>query len=190
MMMHAIDLAPHCNAHAATFDDGRNLGFVNIWGNSFPAEEVPFGHNMIVGGISYQLATKLPGAPDHVEALGQLIEVRAAAGGQALGVLGFGELGSQDLTLALTDRFGVVVRIRMTLPNWLLPRDTPCSAAAWRASHLHYVGDYELDHLRPAMFSVTARLPTSVWPVAVTIEPNPLAHVMGLTLLREGGLHV
>ncbi|NEU98277.1 hypothetical protein [Bradyrhizobium uaiense] len=189
MMMHAIDLAPHCNAHAATFDGGRSLGCVNIWGNSFPAEEVPFGRTMIVGGVSYRLAAKLPGAPDHVEALGQRIEVGTVAGGQALGVLGFGELGSQDLTLALTDCFGVVVRIQVTLPNWLLPREAPASAAAWSASHLHYVGDYELDHLRPAMFSVMARLPTLAWLVAVTIEPNPLAHVMGLTFLREGGLH-
>jgi hypothetical protein len=189
MTMHTFDLARHCNAHAATFDDGRGMGCVNIWGNSFPAEEVPFGHTMIVGGVAYQLAAKLPGAPDHVEALGQHIEVGALASGRALGVLGFGELGSQDLTLALTDRLGAVVRIRMTLPNWLLPREASASAAAWLASHLHYVGDYELDHLRPAMFSVTARLPTPIWPVAVTLEPNPLAHVMGLTLLREGGLN-
>jgi hypothetical protein len=189
MTMHAIDLASHRNAHAATFDSGRDAGCVNIWGNSFPAEEVPFGRAIIVGGVTYQLAPKQPGAADHVEALGQRIEIGAVAGGHALGVLGFGELGPQALMLRLTDRFGTDVGVRVQLPNWLLPREAPVRAAAWQASHLHYAGDYELDHLRPAMFSATARLPAPIWPVTLTIEPNPLAHVMAVTLLQNGGGH-
>lgn len=123
--MHAIDLAPHCNACAATFDSERSAGCVNIWGNSFPAEDVPFGRPIIVGGVTYQLVAKQPGAPDHVEALGQRIEIGVVAVGYALGVLGFGELGPQTLMLRLTDRFGAVVGVRVQLPNWLLPRGLP-----------------------------------------------------------------
>jgi hypothetical protein len=187
--MHSIDIGAHCNAHAATFDSDRAAGFVNIWGNSFPAEEVPFGRTMLVGGVVYQLVGKRPGAPDHVEALGQRVEIGAVVAGQALAVLGFGELGPQVLTLSLTDRFGAVIRVRVTLPNWLVPRGTLASAAGWRATHLHYVGGYELDHLCPTMFSKTVCLPGIAWPATVTLEPNPLAHVIALTLLREEGGH-
>ncbi|QND61847.1 hypothetical protein [Mesorhizobium huakuii] len=188
--MHAIDLAPHCNACAATFDSERSAGCVNIWGNSFPAEDVPFGRPIIVGGVTYQLVAKQPGAPDHVEALGQRIEIGVVAVGYALGVLGFGELGPQTLMLRLTDRFGAVVGVRVQLPNWLLPRGAPARTATWRASHLHYVGDYELDHLCPAMFSATVPLLAPFWPVTLTIEPNPLAHVMAVTMLQNGGGYV
>ena len=144
---------------------------------------------MLVGGIAYQLVSKRAGAPDHVEALGQRVEIGAVVSVQALGVLGFGELGPQVLTVSLMDRFGGVVRVHVSLANWLLPRESPATAAEWRATHLHYVGDYELDHLCPALFGATVHLPGIAWPVTVTLEPNPLAHVMALTLLCEEGGH-
>jgi hypothetical protein len=177
-----ISLAPHANAHAATFDSDRAAGYVNAWRNSFPAEEVPFGATLLLGGVAFMLPDKTAGAPDHVEALGQEIEVGSLVSTRTIGVLGFGELGDQPLGIILTSRFGDIRRGTAVLPNWLLPADAAADASVWRASHLHYP-EYELRGLRPALFGIQINFPSEIQPVTVTLEANPLAHVMALSLL-------
>lgn len=183
-----IDLAAHANAHAATFNADRAAGVVNAWRNSFPAEEMPFSGTLLVGGIAFSLPEKIEGAPDHVEALGQIIDVGAVVSTRTVGILGFGELGDQPLVVTLTSRFGDIRRATAVLPNWLLPRDAALDARGWRASHLHYP-DYELDDLRPVLFGVTLRLAADIQPVTLTLDPNPLAHVMAVSLLVEEDNH-
>ena len=178
-----LDLAIYANAHAATYDTDRAAGFVNAWRNSFPAEELPFGQILVVGGIAFQLPEKIEGAPDHVEALGQQIATDPLGAVRGLAVLGFGELGAQVLALTLEDRLGGRRSIEIVLPNWLAPSTDHGSPSAWRASHLHYAAGYELDHLRPGLHSRAARLSRPVHPVRLILEANPLAHVMAVTML-------
>jgi hypothetical protein len=189
MKSHCIDLSRHANAHAATFDTDRAAGFVNAWGNSFPAEEVPYGRAMLVGGVIFELPEKQAARPDHVETLGQCIDTWAVITARSIGVLGFGELGDQSLALTLTGRYGERCRVAVNLPNWLVPRNVPLGRQGWRASHLHYAAGYELDHLCPVMFGVATPLPAAIQPVAVTVGANPLAHVVALTLLGGEGGH-
>jgi hypothetical protein len=183
-----LDLRSHANAHAATFDRDRSAGFVNAWRNSFPAEEMPFGDTILVGGTAFELANKTPGAPDHAEALEQKIEVDAIVNTHAVGILGFGELGDQTLAITVAGRFGELRRGRTVLPNWLVPKDAAPSARCWRATHLHYP-DYELDHLRPCLFSVTIPLSSAIQTRFVTLHANPLAHVMAVSLLTGSTPH-
>ncbi|MDI1286535.1 MAG: hypothetical protein PSV46_19265 [Reyranella sp.] len=185
-----LDLSAHANAHAATFDADRGVGFVNAWRNSFPAEEVPFGNTLLLKGIPFVLPRKAAGAPDHVEALGQEIDVRPYFTARAVGILGFGELGDQTLDITLTSRFGDIRRVKAVLPNWLVPRDAGADGRSWRASHLHYGASYELDHLQPALFAVIAQLSTAIQPVAIRLGLNPLAHVMAVSLLSMDAAHV
>jgi hypothetical protein len=189
MKSFCLDLLPHANAHAATFDDDRSAGFVNAWRNSFPAEEVPFGDTILLGGTAFRLANKIAGAPDHTEALEQTIEVDAIVTAHAVGILGFGELGNQTLAITIANRFGELRRGQVVLPNWLVPKGTDPDAQNWRATHLHYP-DYELDHLRPCLFSVTIALSSAIQTRFVTLHANPLAHVMAVSLLIESTPHV
>jgi hypothetical protein len=179
-----IDLAAYANAHAATYDADRAAGYVNAWRNSFPAEDLPFGATLLIGGFAFTLPHKRAGAPDHVEALGQEIDVGAVINTRTVGILGFGELGDQPLGVTLTSRFGHIRRATAILPNWLLPRGAAPDAREWRATHLHYP-DYELDSLRPALFGIQVRLSADIQPLTLTLEANPLAHVMAVSLLIE-----
>lgn len=183
MRAHRLDISTRANAHAATFDVDRAAGFVNAWRNSFPAEEVPFGGTLLVARVPFSLPHKTAGAPDHIEAEGQDFDVGVAVTARAVGLLGFGELGDQRLGLTLTDRFGETRRAEAVLPNWLVPASAPTTAESWRASHLHYAAGYELDHLRPTLFSVVLRLPAAIQPLSVMLDANPLAHVMAISLL-------
>lgn len=183
MKAHRLDISTCANAHAATYDVDRAAGFVNAWRNSFPAEDVPFGGTLLVAGIPFSLPRKIAGAPDHIEAEGQDLDVGAALTARAVGVLGFGELGDQRLGLTLTNRFGETRRAEAVLPNWLVPASAPATAGSWRASHLHYAAGYELGHLRPTLFGVMLRLPAAFQPLRVTLDANPLAHVMAISLL-------
>jgi hypothetical protein len=188
MKSFCLDLHRHTNAHAATFDCDRSAGFVNAWRNSFPAEEMPFGDTVLLGGTAFELAEKTPGTPDHVEALEQTIEVDAIITVHAVGILGFGELGDQALAMTVGNRFGDLRRAQVVLPNWLEPKDAAPTARSWRATHLHYP-DYERDHLRPCLFGVTVRLSSAIQARFVTLHANPLAHVMAVSLLFEGAAH-
>ncbi|BBB96528.1 MULTISPECIES: hypothetical protein [Bradyrhizobium] len=183
-----LDLEAHLNAHAATFDSDRRAGFVNAWRNSFPAEEIPFGQNFLFGGTMFRLPKKLHGAPDHIEALEQTVEVEVMTTVRAVAVLGFGELGDQELKLRLSDNFGAEHLTQVILPNWLVPENARPTPQSWRATHLHYP-DYELNHLRPCLFAVTAPFSSAVRPRSVTLHANPLAHVVAISLLAGASLH-
>jgi len=188
MKAHRLDISVHANACAATFDADRSAGFVNAWRKSFPAEEVPFGSTLLVAGVPFSLPQKRAGAPDHIEADGQDFDVNAVLTAHAVGVLGFGELGDQLLRITLADRFGASRRAEALLPNWLVPASAETRADSWRATHLHYPG-YELSHLCPTLFGVLLRLPAPIQPLSLTLEANPLAHVMAISLLLREPQH-
>src|SRR5262245_15090523 len=133
----AIELSASYNAHAATFDDDRSAGFVNVWGNSFPAEEVPFGRAFELDGVEYRLPAKRAGNPDHVEALGQTIDLEREGSVDGMPLLGFGEMGAQPLDIEVIGPAGGH-RWRTTLPGWLVTPHAPGGTQSWRASHLHY----------------------------------------------------
>ncbi|MGY4568063.1 MULTISPECIES: hypothetical protein [Bradyrhizobium] len=183
-----LDLEPYINAHLATFDADRRAGFVNAWCNSFPAEEIPFGSNLLIGGAMFRLPGKQRGTPDHIEALEQTVEVNAATSARAAAILGFGELGDQELRFKVSDVFGDEYITRVVLPNWLVPKHTRQEQQSWRATHLHYP-DYELDHLCPCLFAVAAPFRSEIRPRSITLHANPLAHVFAISLLTEGLPH-
>jgi hypothetical protein len=182
-----VDLSIILNADAATFDRDRAAGFVNAWGNSFPAEELPFGQLFNVGGVAYKLPPKRRGNPDHVEALGQVLDLERAVSACGIAMLGFGELGAQSVDVRVSGRTLIQHHWRATLPNWLVPSIAPSEVDSWRASHLHYAAGYQLNDLCPRVSSVTHQLPTNFELTRVTLGENPLAHVMAISLLVPGG---
>src|SRR5262249_55022410 len=106
-------------AHAATFNEDRAAGFVNPWGNSFPAEEVPFGRTLICNGVPFRLPSKRALEPDHIECLGFKLATDASIATRTIGLLGFSELGNQTLELGIVGRFGERRRATLVVPYWL-----------------------------------------------------------------------
>lgn len=184
MIARCLDLADIVDSVGATFDTERPAGAFNAWGNSFPAEELPFGRRTVVDGISYELVDKAPRQPDHFEALGQRLPVGPPHRPvNALALLAAGEMGPQELTVRVHLATGVQSR-SVVIRGWEVRPETPVTADQLRGSHLHYPGDYDLALLVPVLWSHVLPLPGG--PVTA-IEPlaNPLVHIFAITLLTE-----
>jgi hypothetical protein len=177
-----LDLRTHVNAYAATYDRDRTRGTVNAWGNSFPAEELPFGGTLLLDGLRFDLPPKVEGAFDHCEALGQRLALPRPAHG--LGLLAFGEMGPQSMDLAIEFTDGSIGLQRVRANGWLVEGDPAPNTDRLLCTHLHYVGGYELSLLRPALWSVRV-----CWErgdaVRLRLGENPLFHIVALTALTE-----
>jgi hypothetical protein len=184
---HPVDLSPHLNAVAATFDRDRAAGAVNAWGNSFPAEEMPFGGTLALDGVPFRLPEKRTGAGDHLEADGQIIEIPELPPVSELLLLGFGEMGARSLTLTVTRAGMPPLRCEVAMPGWLVRRDAPAVAGGQVFSHLHYPGGYELDLLRPALWLHRCRLHPAARLAALALGTDPLFHLMAVTLAAGSG---
>lgn len=175
----AVPLDAHLNAHAATWNDERAAATLNAWGNTFPAEELPFGETVELGGIPYRLPRKRRGGFDHVEALGQRIAL-TSADVDAIAVLCFGEMGDQRLRATLHGSGGSAP-LQIIAPGWLVPHDVVPGPGALACRHLHY-GGYELDLLRPSAWSVRHALPRAMRVDRLELAEQPLVHVFAITL--------
>ncbi|HEU4882763.1 MAG TPA: hypothetical protein VFT45_10970 [Longimicrobium sp.] len=170
------------NARAATRDADRHRGGVNAWGNSFPAEELPFGAALRVGGIPFVLPP-VDGEHDHVETLGQAIRIPPASPSLGVALLCFGEMGDQALGVDLYGHGGEHLPLVARAKGWLVPRgEAPADAHV--CSHLHYPGGYELDPLRPALWCSASRWEAPVAAALLRLGINPLFHLVAVTLLH------
>ena len=185
MIARCLDLTAVVDRVGATYDTERTQGTMNAWGNSVPAEELPFGGRVVVGGVPYALVDKppaTPSRPDHVEALGQRLPVDPPGRrAEAMAVLAGGELGPQELSLRVHLDGGIEV-LTLTVPGWATRPEVPVAADELRFRHLHYPGDYGLALLLPVLWSRVVPLP-GVTVTAVELLPNPLVHVFAVTLL-------
>ena len=185
-MNRPVDLAPWLNAAVATFDGERPRGALNAWGNSFPAEELPFGSVLTVGGIEFLLPAKRPGEPDSVEPLGQTIEIPGSPSAVGIALLCCGEMGDQRVGVrawngdkeAIAD-FVAVARGAM------VPAGTDLGGEGFAGSHLHYPGGYDLALALPAAwrFQHLWEQPRPVTRLALGV--NPLFHLLAVTLLAS-----
>jgi hypothetical protein len=177
-----IDLTQHLNAVGATYDADRSGGTLNAWGNTFPAEEVPFGGELAVGGAAFRLPPKR-GAHDHVESLGQVFRLPEPLPASGIALLCLGEMGDQVLHLHVSDtrarRHGFSVRARA----WLVPHGSPREPDEFPCTHLHYKAGYELSLLRPSLWCRTIRWECLIEVDHILFGVNPLVHVFGMSLI-------
>lgn len=178
-----VDLAQHRTAVAATYDGGWGEGSANAWGNSFPAEELPFDQVVEVEGVPFRLPVK-DALGDHVEAVGQRLDT-ACDEVVALALLCFGEMGEQDLLLTLLGGGRRRLETWVRAPHWLLDQhDLP---RGYTCSHLHYPDGYECAALRPVLSLQKVQL-GSPGPVrGIQLGENPLFHLMACTLVLAEG---
>ncbi len=181
----SVGLDAACNAVAATYDENRRSGAVNAWGNSLPAEEVPFGSLISIGDIPFRLPAKQSHG-DHVEAVGQLLTLPSSPPVTAIALVCFGEMGDQEVRLTLTGRVEAGEQLTVRAPGWLRPAvgdDRPPQPALC-CSHLHYPG-YELASFRPAAACCLARLSRPLEVTGCRLAINPLFHILAVTLVHR-----
>jgi hypothetical protein len=180
-----LDLTPWLNAAVATLDGERPQGALNAWGNSFPAEELPFGSTLRVGDVLFRLPIRNPGGPDSVEPLGQALAIpeREAAG---IALLCCGEMGDQRVPVRVSDGRGRTVAGFVAVARGaMVPAGADLGDEGFACSHLHYPGDYDLALALPALWRVEHRW-ESPEPVArVELGINPLFHLLAITLLES-----
>lgn len=183
-LFNQVEITPYFNATAATGNQERRAGRLNAWGNSIPAEEVPFGSLFSVDGIPFRLPTAGGDRYDHMEALGQLITLRTPMVGTGIAFLCFGEMGRQDVELSIVYEDRATAITTIIAKAWLTDEEEVNSGFAF--SHLHYPGDYELDMLRPILWTYRYEWQQPATLTQISIGENPLVHIFGITIIGSG----
>ena len=179
-----VDLNPWLNAAVATYDSERPRGALNAWGNSFPAEELPFGSVLTVGRVPFRLTVKVPGQPDSVEPLGQRLEIRDAPAATGIALLCCGEMGDQKVSVQVLNGDGQIVSDFVAVARGvMIPAGMDLGDEGFAGSHLHYPGDYDLALALPAAWRFEQRWEKPSPVAHIELGINPLFHILGITLL-------
>ncbi|HET7041957.1 MAG TPA: hypothetical protein VFI13_08050 [Gemmatimonadales bacterium] len=182
-----LDLTPWLSSTVATLDGERPRGALNAWGNSFPAEELPFGSTLTVGGVLFRLPPRNPGGPDSIEPLGQILTLPEAREAAGIALLCCGEMGDQRVPVRVSDGEGKTVAGFVAVARGaMVPAGTDLGEEGFAASHLHYPGDYDLALALPALWRVAHRWEAPAPVARVELGRNPLFHLMAITLLDPG----
>jgi hypothetical protein len=180
-----LSLEPFFTTLGATDDAHRQMGRLNAWGNSFPAEELPFGATLKVGDVSFCLPDKTSESLDMVEPLGQTIQLSTDRPVAALALLCCGEMGDQLVELrAVPADGGPTLEILARVPGFaVVPSEEP-EPGSHRFTHLHYPGDYDLGLLTGALFCTRHELERPTRLARLELGTNPLVHIAALTLIH------
>lgn len=181
-----LSLEPLLNSIGATYDSERAGGLLNAWGNSFPAEELPFGSMLTVGGIPFRLPDKARTSYDVVEPLGQPIELPDGGPVAALALLCCGEMGDQSLEVrAIRTDGGAPIELLAVAKGFTVAPSQDLGPNAYRFSHLHYPGDYDLDILTGALWCFQHPFAEPVRLTRLELGTNPLFRIAALTLVHS-----
>jgi hypothetical protein len=185
MTYEPLSLAPFLNSVGATYDSQRREGLLNAWGNSYPAEELPLGSSVTVGGIPFRLPEKAENHYDIVEPLGQTIELSGHETVTGVAFLCCGEMGEQYLAVRAVRAESEPIDLTVVAKGFsVLPGDD-LGPQAFRFTHLHYAGDYDLDLLTCALWCFEHRFEEAIRLVRLELGVQPLVRIAGLTLIRS-----
>ncbi len=188
MRYETVDLTPYMNSALATYDTNRKQGQLNAWGNSLPAEELPFGTELTVDSVPFRIPDKLAeGDHDNVEPLEQEIELKVVRCIRGIALLCCGEMGDQYLTIQVSSPGREPSEFVALAKGFsVLPRD-PHEEDGFHCSHLHYPGDYDLDLLTGTVWCFQHRWEEPVTVSRLKLGLNPLFHLMAISLVCDGG---
>lgn len=179
--MRSLSLLEHVNnTGLSAVDDLAAAGF-NIWGNSFPAADLPApGATSVVGGVPFRFPECASDGRDNVRCRGQRIEVPEGRW-DWVHVLGAAERRTEDpLLLRYAD--GAV------RPQWLRmsdfwPETEPRfgELLAYRCAAMHYPRHIQRT-TAPAIWAQRVPLSVPDGVVALELPDNPALHLFAITL--------
>jgi hypothetical protein len=184
----AVDLRPYLNNRGRTPLDALQLGELNVWRNSLPADELPLPGDLFdVQGVPFRLdeirdASDRRGA-DNVRCLRQMVHVPRGRY-DWLYVLATAERRTEDL-LYLHFQDGAVDA------EWLRISDFWEGAlahfgeiAAFRLTRMHYPRHAD-SRMRPTLWRQRVAISRSAILTAIRLPDNPAIHLFAWTLERS-----
>ncbi|MFE5734746.1 hypothetical protein ACFQ7A_28045 [Streptomyces sp. NPDC056528] len=176
-----VDLAPHADNTGITGADGLSGGAFNLWGNTYPADELPTAGTAVVDGLPFRFPLGPPGEPDNVRCAGQLIELPPGRY-DWIQLLAAAERRTEDQVL-LHYADGSVD------PEWLRVSDFwPETASrfggvpAYTCTRLHYPRHVERK-FGPTLWRHRVPVPRESPLAAIRLPDNPAVHVFAMTLV-------
>lgn len=176
-----VDLAGFADNTGITPADRLSAGAFNIWGNTFPAEELPTAGRVVVDDIPFRFPAGAAGEPDNVRCAGQLIDVPLGRY-DWIHLLAAAERRTEDQLWLHYDGGGVD-------PEWLRVSDfwpqTPPrfgESLAFRCTRMHYPRHVET-RMQPAIWRQRVPVPRQAELSAIRLPDNPAIHVFALTLI-------
>lgn len=154
-------------------------GAFNIWGNTFPAEELPCGGTVEVGGIPFLFPAADGVRPDHLRCGGQRIGLPAAA--DWIHVLGAAERRTEDCVL-LEYADGSVRRQWLRMSDFW-PQTPPRfgDRLAFRTGSMLYPRHVQ-DTMSPAIWHQRVPVAVAGGVTGLRLPDNPAIHLFALTL--------
>jgi hypothetical protein len=179
---HLVELDGFANNDGiSTLSNTADGGF-NVWGNSYPAEELPASGSIATfARVPFRFPRKDDGCANNVVCIGQTITF---AEGEYCGmaILGAAERRSADVVTFLAAA-GAEVRVPLRLSDWWPgARGHFGNRLALRCSRLHYPRHVQRD-MSPALWVQRAAFPRIRTRQAV-LPDHPALHIFGLTLTR------
>lgn len=177
-----LDLSAALNNVAVTPAIDRVMGACNVWGNSFPAEQLPDQDSLSVDGIRFRTWHLADPEPDNIRCDGQFLTV-ADGRYDWIHLIATGERRVEDeFGLHFADHSLDFEAVRIS-DFWAAPAmfgETP----AWRSPTMHY------------RFHVQFGLAATAWhqrvPVTrradltgIRLPRNPALHIFAITLQRR-----
>jgi hypothetical protein len=165
---------------------GHGNAGVNIWGNAFPAEELPHGGLVEVGGVPFHFPDADGLRADNIRCRGQRIALPCERA-DWLHVLAAAERRTED-GLAIEYADGAIRSQWLRISDFW-PQTPPRfgEVLAFRTSVLLYPRHAQAG-MAPALWH--QRVPVAVPDglIAVTLPDNPALHLFALTMADEGAV--
>jgi hypothetical protein len=176
-----LPLDGQLNNNGVTIASDRARGGFNIWGNSFPGEELPAsGSTPLVGAVPFLFPAKAPDGSDNVRCRGQRLRLPAGPW-DWVHMLGAAERRTEDLVVVEhADGSAAHQWLRMS-DFW--PQTAPRfgEVLAFRCARLNYPRHVQRE-MAPAIWAqripVTRPIPTT----ALVLPDNPALHIFAVTL--------
>ena len=181
-----VEIAEHFDNRGTTTAGDTSGGAFNIWGNTFPAEELPAPGSVVdVGGMPFLFRALGPTGADNMRCSGQALSLPPGRY-DWIHVLAAAERRTED-TVVLRYRDGSVDR------EWLRVSDfwpeTPArfgEREAFRCTAMRYPRHTQRG-MSPVIWHTRISVPRQAELTALRLPDNPAMHVFAMTLAPAQG---
>lgn len=181
---HTLDLSRHFDCDGISYETNPADGSFNIWGNTFPAEDLPEPLTVVeVDGVPFRWPDTRDGACNNVRCAGQLVQTPEVSCTR-LALLGAAERRTEDPVYLHHVHGAVEVEWLRLSDFW---PETPSrfgEMAAFECNSMHYPRHVQRN-MRPVIWLQSVPVPRPAPLRAVRLPDNPAMHVFAMTLVGE-----
>jgi len=183
-----IPIGPICDNVGRTTEWARDTGGLNIWSNTFPAEQLPEPGSLVeVGGVPFVFPAE-PGSngdADNIRCAGQFVPIPPGRY-DWIYVLATAERRTEDCVL-VHFAGGAVDKESLRISDFW-PDSEPHfgETLAYQCSRLHY-RNHSQRNMPPTIWRQRIAVVRAVELVGMRLPDNPAIHIFAVTLIRASG---